>query len=80
VNFEGLNDDVGDRHSRVEGCIGILENVLHLASKSQDLSSIRVLEYLSDIFSLKENLAGCWWFKIQHTPGYGSFSRAALSN
>src|SRR5207245_10338843 len=66
VNFEGLQDNVGNRHPRVKRRVGMLENVLHPAPKREDLDPVRLLESLGDIFPLEENISRGRPLSLQH--------------
>ena len=54
MDDHGLGNNLADRHTRIERCIRILEDELHVAAHILELG----LVHLGDIFALKVHLAG----------------------
>src|SRR5207244_8193872 len=76
VNLEWLDDDLLDRHERVEGGERILKDDLHVAPQWLQLARRQIV----DISALEVHCPAGWREQTQHEPADRRLSAAALPN
>ena len=76
VNDHRLGDDLTDGHTGVQGCIGILEDELHLSAHGLEL----LLVHLGDVATLEVNLAGGRRIEVHDGATGGGLTATGLTD
>ena len=73
VDVQGLTDDVLDRHTGVQGRVGVLEDHLHLFAETSDVLA-------RDLFALEPERSSGRLVQVQERPSDGGFAAAGLTD
>ena len=75
-NVDGLGNDVGHSHARVEGAVRVLEDELHLLAGAREVLALE----LGEVFAVEDDLAGGGLGQAQDALAGGGLSAAGLAH